>query len=96
MIFRRVVLALLAALFLLVFPAAASAADYTVNSTADQEDETPGDEVCKTAANTCTLRAAIEESNASINAIDKIVFRQRLRRGASRQHDRGRLQPAGH
>ena len=72
--FRRAGLALLAALFLLALPATASAVEYTVNSTGDQEDENLGNEVCKTSANTCTLRAAIEESNASINAIDKIVF----------------------
>src|ERR1700760_4852889 len=54
-------LLLISALALSV-PALASAAQtWTVTSTADEPDQTPGDEVCKTAANTCTLRAAIEE-----------------------------------
>lgn len=72
----RVALTLLAALFILALgaPSVASAVDYTVNSVGDQEDENPGNEVCKTSANTCTLRAAIQESNASISVIDKIVF----------------------
>lgn len=46
-------------------PVAAYAAEYTVDSTGDQVDETPGSGGCKTAVNTCTLRAAIEESNAN-------------------------------
>jgi CSLREA domain-containing protein len=71
---RRVALTLLAALLTLAFPAAASAAEFTVNSTGDQEDETENNGVCKTSANTCTLRAAIEESNASTSVDDKIIF----------------------
>jgi len=35
-----------------------------VNSTADVVDASPGDGVCRTAGGVCTLRAAIEESNA--------------------------------
>ena len=36
---------------------------FTVNSTADINDDLPGDGVCHTAAGTCTLRAAISEAN---------------------------------
>lgn len=44
----------------------AAGATFTVNSTADATDATPGDGLCETAAgnNTCTLRAAVQESNA--------------------------------
>jgi Right handed beta helix region len=55
-------------------PAVASAALYEVNSTGDQADETPGNGVCKTSVNTCTLRAAVEESNESTGVRDAIIF----------------------
>jgi hypothetical protein len=42
--------------------AAAGGAVYRVNSTLDQVDAAPGDGVCRTAAGTCTLRAAIMEA----------------------------------
>jgi CSLREA domain-containing protein len=38
---------------------------FIVNSTADRVDSNPGDGICRTSANTCTLRAAIQEANAS-------------------------------
>jgi len=44
------------------------AATFTVNSTADTPDATPGDGVCATAGAVCTLRAAIEEANALAGA----------------------------
>ena len=51
-------------------PPVAHAATYTVDSTADAPDATPGDGICR--ANTvpprCTLRAAIEEANARTDA----------------------------
>lgn len=50
---------------LLVVPAGAAAAEYTVDSTGDQVDQAVGSGGCKTAVGTCTLRAAIEESNAT-------------------------------
>lgn len=50
------------------------AADYTVNGIGDQVDEAVGSGGCKTALGTCTLRAAIEESNASVGVIDTIEF----------------------
>ncbi len=37
---------------------------FTVNSTGDQSDATPGDGGCATAGAVCTFRAAIQESNA--------------------------------
>lgn len=43
---------------------AAQAANFTVDSTTDDVDTTPGDGVCATATATCTLRAAVQESNA--------------------------------
>lgn len=41
------------------------AVNVTVNSTADAVDATPGDGVCATAGGQCTLRAAIQETNAN-------------------------------
>jgi CSLREA domain-containing protein len=70
----RVALTLLAALFLLAFPAAAAAATYEVNSTGDEEDAAVGVGGCLTAGLKCTLRAAIEESNASTGTRDEITF----------------------
>ncbi|MBO9680545.1 MAG: IPTL-CTERM sorting domain-containing protein [Acidovorax sp.] len=46
-----------------LFSAAAHAATFTVNSSADDGDANPGDGLCATAAATCTLRAAIQEAN---------------------------------
>lgn len=45
-------------------PGAAQAATFTVNSTADTTDATPGNGICATAGGTCTLRAAAVEANA--------------------------------
>jgi CSLREA domain-containing protein len=42
----------------------ASAADFTVDSTADAVDASPGDGACDDGAGNCTLRAAIQETNA--------------------------------
>ncbi len=44
------------------------AATFTVNSTADLVDANIGDGLCLTSANTCTLRAAVQESNATAAA----------------------------
>jgi CSLREA domain-containing protein len=59
---------------LVALPSVALAETYVVDSTGDQADETPGDEECETSANTCTLRAAIEESNESTGTSDLIHF----------------------
>ncbi len=45
--------------------AQATAASITVTSTIDAVDANPGDGTCATAAGTCSLRAAIQEANAS-------------------------------
>jgi CSLREA domain-containing protein len=56
----------------LAFPARAQ--NFTVNSTRDKTDQTPGDGICSTGSTNpdgsaeCTLRAAIQESNASSGA----------------------------
>jgi CSLREA domain-containing protein len=60
---------------ILAFAAAgAAAATYVVDSTADEDDKSVGGEVCETVAGKCTLRAAIEESNASTLVNDTIEF----------------------
>jgi CSLREA domain-containing protein len=41
-----------------------AAAEFTVNATNDDVDASPGDGTCATAAGDCTLRAAIQETNA--------------------------------
>src|SRR3990172_4426909 len=43
----------------------ARAADFTVDSTLDRVDANPGDGRCATAAGACTLRAAVQETNAA-------------------------------
>ena len=54
---------------------AACATTFSVNSTADVHDATPGDGVCETASGNhiCTLRAAVEEANAHVGP-DTIVL----------------------
>src|SRR5262245_17972100 len=43
-----------------------NAAGFTVNSTVDRADASPGDGVCRTTtAGECTLRAALQEANSS-------------------------------
>ena len=70
----RVVLTLLAALFILALPATASAAVFTVDSTGDGADKA-SDGTCETSvAGECTLRAAIQESNNSAATKDTILF----------------------
>src|SRR6478752_4981377 len=69
----RAAMALLSVLLMLAVPATASAAIYSVNSIGDQPDESLNG-TCKTAVNTCTLRAAIEESNKSEGVLDAIEF----------------------
>src|SRR6266478_3035039 len=44
--------------------ARAEAATFTVNCTMDDVDAAPGDGICSTATGACTLRAAIQETNA--------------------------------
>ena len=49
------------------------AATFEVNHSGDAVDANPGDGLCATASAVCTLRAAIEEANASANG-DHIDF----------------------
>ena len=58
------VLALACLLSTLSIGPPALAAGFTVDSVADSVDSNPGDGVCATAAGQCTLRAAIQETNA--------------------------------
>lgn len=58
----------------LAVPGVASAALFTVNSTADEADLSPGMAGCLTAAGKCTLRAAIEESNLASASINEVGF----------------------
>jgi hypothetical protein len=55
----------LAALLFFGLSASAHAALFQVDSKLDVVDAMPGDGLCATATNTCTLRAAIQEANAS-------------------------------
>ncbi|HEY6145577.1 MAG TPA: right-handed parallel beta-helix repeat-containing protein [Solirubrobacterales bacterium] len=66
----RVALTLLAALFALALPAAASAAVYEVNTTADEAKKTE----CEAHAAGCTLRGAIEAANGTAAVTDEIKF----------------------
>ncbi len=50
-----------------------SVGSFTVTSTGDQADKTPGDGICLTSVGTCTLRAAIQEANLDPGA-DAILF----------------------
>jgi len=64
--FRVFLVAVLIAGFILTAVPApvAHAATFTVNSTADAVDASPGNGTCATAGGNCTLRAAIQEANA--------------------------------
>ncbi len=78
-VWSSVVLTVVCALLL---PQSTQAASFAVNSRVDAVDAIPGDGVCATTAGTCTLRAAIQEANATAGA-DAITLpagRYRLRR----------------
>src|SRR5262249_60812352 len=55
----------LVALAALATAAPAAAATFTVNSAADTGDANTGDGVCNDGTGACTLRAAIDQANAS-------------------------------
>ena len=55
-------------LMLLLAPASAWAATFTVDSTTDAVDASPGNGACATVGAVCTLRAAVEETNAFAGA----------------------------
>jgi Right handed beta helix region len=67
------VAALIALACALALPAVAAAESFEVNSIADETDAIPGDEFCLTGVGECTLRAALEESNA-LEGEDTIGF----------------------
>jgi CSLREA domain-containing protein len=57
-------LSMIATTLMLVAAEPASAVSFVVDSTADVSDANPGDGICATGGGQCTLRAAIEETNA--------------------------------
>ena len=66
----------------------AGAAVFSVNSTADQGDVDPGDGVCADATGKCTLRAAIQETNTTVE-VDTVRLRAGLYRLTIGGVDRG-------
>ena len=77
---RRVVglaVALVALACALTAPTFAAAETFEVNSVGNEPDTAPGDEFCKTAAATCTLRAVIEEANG-LGGFDTVGFDEEL------------------
>lgn len=76
----RAAVALLASLLILALPASASAANFVVNSTADEADAIPGG-VCETAGGKCTLRAAIEVTDLTLAEKDRIEFSNTVFKG---------------
>ena len=68
---------ILVSLWVLALPAAAPAATFTVDNKGNGGDAHPGNGRCSDAASHCTLRAAVEESNALAGA-DSVGFRPGL------------------
>lgn len=64
---------ILASVLVSATPQTAYASTFTITSTADDADANPGNGLCATGGGVCTLRAAIEESNA-IGGPDLIEF----------------------
>lgn len=69
----RIVIGAFVALTALLCARGVSAATFTVDSTGDSADASAGDGICATALGACTLRAAIQETNALPGA-DVIAF----------------------
>ena len=66
---------LLTAVFACALAVPAGAATFTVDSLVDESDAAPTDFVCRTAANECTLRAAIQSANGnSVGTPDEIIL----------------------
>jgi CSLREA domain-containing protein len=73
-VFLNITILILSFAVVLLIGTAASALTFTVNSIGDQDDATPGDNVCQTTTpDECTLRAAIQEANTTA-ALDTINF----------------------
>lgn len=64
---------LITAFLFILMTVSASAAVFTVNGSADTNDANTGDSNCADTAGNCTLRAAIEQANASVGS-DTITF----------------------
>jgi CSLREA domain-containing protein len=62
--FTRMLTLLLFSICFVILPITSEAASFAVNSTIDDVDAVPGNGVCATAGDLCTLRAAIQEANA--------------------------------
>jgi CSLREA domain-containing protein len=65
----------------LTVPPAATAEQFSVTTTADEVDDVLGNESCLTEAGKCSLRAAIEESNATPGEFDEIRFEEEIFEG---------------
>ncbi len=65
---RLATLAVAAAGLLALYAVYAGNTAFTVNSSSDESDAKPGDGICATAGGFCTLRAALEEANATSGA----------------------------
>ena len=78
-----VILAALVAALAFAVPAAASAATFVVDSTGDEPDASSADPLCSTSKSVCTLRAAIEASNAVGGPENLITFSPSFDGGSS-------------
>jgi CSLREA domain-containing protein len=74
--YRLLAAAMLAFVCVVAWPAVAGAETFFVTTTADEADATPGDEFCVTGGGTCSLRAAIEEANATVEGFDEVRFEE--------------------
>ena len=68
----KLFLVIIQSIFCLSMVAAAQAATFNVDTTADEVDANPGDGLCLTASSHCSLRAAIQAANASAGTADTI------------------------
>lgn len=75
------VAAVIAAACIAAWPAAASAETFFVTTTADEADAALADASCLTAGGKCSLRAAIEEANATPEEFDEIRFEEEVFEG---------------
>ncbi len=78
-----VILAALVAAIAFAVPAAASAQTFIVDSTGDEPDASSVDPLCSTSKSVCTLRAAIEASNAVGGPENSISFSPSFDGGSS-------------
>jgi hypothetical protein len=52
----------------------AAAASFSVNTTTDSRDHTPGNGFCRDSSGRCSFRPAVEETNATPNAVHVILL----------------------